>query len=83
MGTPNVEVTFSTLPDRFVEILQVRTWFGRFREVVLKTVVRNVELFVTGSDRGSPRTTGSCADGGENRSLGWFEFEFDDCWATS
>ena len=42
----NVESTFFALRQRFGGRLRARTWFGQFRELVLKCAVRNVELAV-------------------------------------
>ena len=46
----NVEATFFALRQRFGGTLRARTWFGQFRELVLKCAVRNVELAVTTSN---------------------------------
>ena len=40
----NVESTFFALRRKYGEIVRARTWFGQFRELVLKCAVRNVEL---------------------------------------
>lgn len=45
----NVEATFFALRQRFGGTLRARTWFGQFRELVLKCAVRNVELAVKAS----------------------------------
>ena len=42
----NVEAAFFALRERFGVTLRARTWFGQFRELVLKCAVRNVELAV-------------------------------------
>ncbi len=39
-----VEAVFFALKQRYGDTLRARTWFGQFRELVLKTTVRNVEL---------------------------------------
>lgn len=41
-----VESVFFALKRRFGETLRARTWFGQFRELVLKAAVRNVEQAV-------------------------------------
>ena len=46
----NVETTFFALRQRFGGTLRARTWFGQFRELVLKCAVRNVELSVNASN---------------------------------
>lgn len=38
------ESIFFALRERFGAVLKARTWFGQFREIVLKTAVRNVEI---------------------------------------
>jgi IS5 family transposase len=40
----NIETTFFALRRKYGEIVRARTWFGQFRELVLKCAVRNVEL---------------------------------------
>jgi len=40
----NIESTFFALRRKYGEIVRARTWFGQFREIVLKCAVRNVEL---------------------------------------
>jgi IS5 family transposase len=40
----NIESTFFALRRKYGEIIRARTWFGQFRELVLKCAVRNVEL---------------------------------------
>ena len=45
----NVESTFFALRRKYGEIVRARTWFGQFRELVLKCAVRNVELALDGS----------------------------------
>lgn len=42
-----VESIFFALRKRFGSTLKARTWFGQFREVVLKTAVRNIEQSLT------------------------------------
>ena len=42
----NVESAFFALRQRYGGTLRARTWFGQFRELVLKCAVRNVELAV-------------------------------------
>ena len=37
-----VEVAFFSLKQRYSDTLRPRTWFGQFRELVLKAAVRNV-----------------------------------------
>ncbi len=39
----NAESTFFTLRRRLGRTLRARTWYGQFRELVLKAAVRNVE----------------------------------------
>ena len=46
----NVESTFFALRQRYGGTLRARTWFGQFRELVLKCAVRNVELAVKASN---------------------------------
>ena len=46
----NVESTFFALRQRFGDTLRARTWFGQFREVVLKAAVRNIELALSPSN---------------------------------
>lgn len=41
----SVESVFFALKQRYGDTLRARTWFGQFRELVLKAAVRNVELF--------------------------------------
>jgi IS5 family transposase len=45
----NIEATFFALRRKYGEIVRARTWFGQFRELVLKCAVRNVELALSGS----------------------------------
>jgi len=45
----NVESTFFALRRKYGEIVRARTWFGQFRELVLKCSVRNIELNVSHS----------------------------------
>ncbi len=40
----SVEAVFFGLKQRHGDTLRARTWFGQFRELVLKTAVRNIEL---------------------------------------
>ncbi len=42
-----VEWIFFTLRKRFGLTFKPRTWFGQFREIVLKTAVRNIEWSLT------------------------------------
>ena len=44
-----VEAIFFALKHRFDETLRARTWFGQFRELVLKAAVRNIEQAVEAS----------------------------------
>lgn len=44
-----VEALFFALRKRFGRTLRVRTWFGQFREVVLKLAVRNIEHAISHS----------------------------------
>jgi IS5 family transposase len=46
----NVESVFFALRQRFGQQLRARTWFGQFREVVLKAAVRNVILPLSDSN---------------------------------
>jgi len=39
-----VEAVFFALKQRYGDTLRARTWFGQFRELVLKATVRNIEL---------------------------------------
>ena len=48
----NVESVFFALRQRFGGTLRARTWFGQFRELVLKCAVRNVELALDRSTGG-------------------------------
>ena len=43
-----VESVFHALKRRYGDFLRSRTWFGQFRELVLKAAVRNVELTLEG-----------------------------------
>jgi IS5 family transposase len=45
----NIESTFFALRRKYGEIVRARTWFGQFRELVLKCAVRNVELALEAS----------------------------------
>lgn len=40
----NVEAVVFALKQRYGNTLRARTWFGQFREIVLKAAVRNIEL---------------------------------------
>jgi IS5 family transposase len=42
-----VEAIFFALRKRFGSVITVRTWFGQFREIVLKATVRNIEQSLT------------------------------------
>lgn len=44
----NVESAFFAIKHRYGDRLRARTWFGQFRELVLKAAVRNIELAVRG-----------------------------------
>ncbi|WP_252700984.1 IS5 family transposase [Natronosalvus vescus] len=46
----NVESTFFAIRRKYGEIVRARTWFGQFRELVLKCAVRNVELALDDSN---------------------------------
>jgi len=46
----NIEATFFALRRKYGEIVRARTWFGQFRELVLKCAVRNVELALSASN---------------------------------
>ena len=46
----NIESTFFALRKRFGGTLRASTWFGQFRELVLKCAVRNAELSITTSN---------------------------------
>lgn len=39
-----IEAVSFALKQRYGDTLRARTWFGQFRELVLKTAVRNIEL---------------------------------------
>ena len=41
-----VEAVFFALKQRYGDTLRARTWFGQFRELVLKAAVRNVEVAI-------------------------------------
>jgi len=45
----NIESTFFALRRKYGEIVRARTWFGQFRELVLKCAIRNVELALDSS----------------------------------
>lgn len=40
----NIESAFFALRCKYGEVVLARTWFGKFRELVLKCAVRMVEL---------------------------------------
>jgi IS5 family transposase len=42
-----VESIFFALRKRFGSMVKARTWFGQFREIVLKAAVRNIEQSLT------------------------------------
>lgn len=42
-----VEAIFFALRKRFGSVSKARTWFGQFREIVLKAAVRNIEQSLT------------------------------------
>jgi len=41
-----IEAVFFGLKQRYGDTLRARTWFGQFRELVLKATVRNLELAI-------------------------------------
>jgi IS5 family transposase len=45
----NAESVFFGLRQRYGETLWARTWFGQFRELVMKSAVRNIERAIEGS----------------------------------
>ncbi|WP_439331327.1 IS5 family transposase [Haloferax volcanii] len=47
----NAESVFFGLQQRYGETLWARTWFGQFRELVMKSAVRNIERAIEGSAR--------------------------------
>ena len=47
----NAESVFFRLRQRYSETLSARTWFGQFRELVMKSAVRNIERVAEGSNR--------------------------------
>jgi IS5 family transposase len=47
----NAESVFFGLRQRYGETLWARTWFGQFRELVMKSAVRNIERVIEGVDR--------------------------------
>jgi IS5 family transposase len=47
----NAESVFFGLRQRYGETLWARTWFGQFRELVMKSAVRNIERALEGSNR--------------------------------
>ena len=47
----NAESVFFGLRRRYGETLWSRTWFGQFRELVMKSAVRNIERALEGSSR--------------------------------
>jgi IS5 family transposase len=38
-----VESVFASLRRRFDDTIRARTWFGQFREIILKAAVKNIE----------------------------------------
>jgi len=42
-----VESVFASLRRRFDDTIRARTWFGQFRELVLKAAVKNIEAAIT------------------------------------
>ena len=46
---PNAESVFFGLRRRYGDTLWSRTWFGQFRELVMKSAVRNIERAIEGS----------------------------------
>ena len=47
----NAESVFFGLRRRYGDTLWSRTWFGQFRELVMKCAVRNIERAIEGSNR--------------------------------
>ena len=47
----NAESVFFGLRQRYGETLWARTWFGQFRELVMKSAVRNIERAIEVVDR--------------------------------
>ena len=47
----NAESVFFGLRQRDGETLWARTWFGQFRELVMKSAVRNIERAIEGAHR--------------------------------
>jgi hypothetical protein len=47
----NAESVFFELRRKYGETLWARTWFGQYREIVMKSAVRNIERAIEGSDR--------------------------------
>ena len=47
----NAESVFFGLRRRYGDTLWARTWFGQFRELVMKSAVRNIERAIEGSNR--------------------------------
>ena len=47
----NAESVFFGLSRRYGDMLWSRTWFGQFRELVMKCAVRNIERTIEGSNR--------------------------------
>jgi IS5 family transposase len=45
-----IESTFFALKRRYGESLRSRTWYGQFREIVLKSAIRNIELDTRSTD---------------------------------
>ena len=48
----NIESTFFAIRRKYGEIVRARTWFGQFRELVLKCAARNIELALDRSTGG-------------------------------
>lgn len=47
----NAESVFFALRHRYGDTLWSRTWFGQFRELVMKSAVRNIERVIEDSTR--------------------------------
>jgi IS5 family transposase len=45
-----IESTFFALKRKYGESLRPRTWYGQFREIVLKSAIRNIELHTRSTD---------------------------------
>lgn len=41
-----IEPVFASLRRRFDDTIRARTWFGQFREIVLKAAVKNIEVAI-------------------------------------